>query len=322
MDSPPVVENSKVYWHEGCENNLVQLGRLLPRGTESKHSVPYEVIMNSPVPDPPLGGQNVTYFNELQHPFHQPMSDTSIPNPEDLLRELGEWENIPFTVTTEELSKAYDKEREEFEEPMESVREKAKEVAAILLKAKHTVCYTGAGISTAANIPDFRGPQGVWTLKAKGVLPGRFTEDEEFRPTLSHYAITELSRRNLIHFVTTTNMDALHLRSGLPRHLICEQHGNGNKEVCTKCRKMFYRQYSTSYSADYFSHETGRKCDFCSGNLRDTIVNFSEVLSEDDMQRSLFHARKSDAAIVMGTSMNVEPAASFPNKCFKNDGKV
>jgi len=239
----------------------------------------------------------------------------------NILAELDALASIPFTLTKEELSAAYDREREEFEEPLESVREKAKEVAAILRGAQHAVCYTGAGVSTAANIPDFRGPKGVWTLKAKGQSFAGFDE-ESIRPTFSHYAITELARRHLIHFVISTNMDALHLRTGLPVHLISEQHGNGHKEVCTRCRKAFYRQYKTSFGSDFFTHHTLRRCDFCDGPLRDTIVNFSEVLAEEDMLISLHHSRKSDVAMVLGTSMNVQPAASFPDKCFRNNGKL
>eukprot|EP00026_Physarum_polycephalum_P006426 Phypoly_transcript_06468.p1 GENE.Phypoly_transcript_06468~~Phypoly_transcript_06468.p1 ORF type:complete len:554 (+),score=76.17 Phypoly_transcript_06468:75-1736(+) len=323
IDSPPVVENSKVHWRAGCSGNLVQLGRLRPKSENTTSAICYNIIQESPAPDAPGDGECTSEFDEVQHISHRIVkSDVSAAQVDTILRDLEELEKTPFTLTKDELTAAYDKERDEFEEPMESLKEKVKEVAAILKNSKHTVCYTGAGVSTSANIPDFRGPQGVWTLKAKGMTSAKAFAEDVYYPTLCHYGITELARRNLINFVTTTNMDALHLRSGLPNHLICEQHGNGNKERCTKCHKSFYRQYRTTYSTDFFTHCTGRFCDFCGGELRDTIVNFSEVLADQDMLISLFHARKSEAALVLGTSMNVQPAASFPDKCFRNDGKL
>jgi NAD+-dependent protein deacetylase sirtuin 7 len=95
-----------------------------------------------------------------------------------------------------------------------------------LAVASLTRCHTkGAGISTSANIPDFRGPTGVWTMREKGKSVGGKNLHKAF-PTFAHYCVTELVRRALLRFVVSTNMDALHLRSGLPVHLISEQHGN------------------------------------------------------------------------------------------------
>lgn len=95
-------------------------------------------------------------------------------------------------------------------------------------------------------------------------------------------------------------MDSLHLRSGLLPHLICEQHGNMHKEICEKCRKVYYRQYDTERGYGN-SHVTGRKCDWCGAKLLDTIVNFGENLLEEDLMVSLHHSRKCDLALVLGT---------------------
>jgi NAD+-dependent protein deacetylase sirtuin 6 len=168
---------------------------------------------------------------------------------------------------------------------------------------------------------DFRGPNGVWTLREKGKLQGRVVD--KYYPTLSHYAVTELARRGLVKYVISTNMDALHFRSGLPGHLLNEQHGNKHKERCEKCAMEFFRQYDTLETVTSTrSHLTGRNCTFCGGRLRDTIVHFSEPVKPEDMMLAMYNARKSDLAVVIGTSMNVQPAASFPDKCFKNGGKL
>ena len=124
---------------------------------------------------------------------------------------------------------------------------------------------------------------------------------DQIYPTYSHYAITELTRRGLNKFVISTNMDALHLRSGLPKQLISEQHGNGNKERCVRCFSEFYRQYKVSgNSFNFRDHNTGRFCSFCKCNLVDTICHFSENLFAPDMLIAMHHARKSDLSIVLG----------------------
>uniref|UniRef100_A0A6B2LAT8 Deacetylase sirtuin-type domain-containing protein n=1 Tax=Arcella intermedia TaxID=1963864 RepID=A0A6B2LAT8_9EUKA len=185
-------------------------------------------------------------------------------------------------------------------------------------EAKHCVAFTGAGISTSANIPDFRGPRGVWTQRERGgVSKGKNVM--EAVPTFAHYAITELVKRGLIKFVITTNMDCLHIRSGLPRHLIIEQHGNVNKEVCVNCGTQHWRSYETTSTVlKTRDHYTCRYCNWCGGKLRDTIVHFSENWSEEHTEAlSLHHSRKCDLALIMGTSMNVQPNATFPEECLK-----
>jgi len=112
----------------------------------------------------------------------------------------------------------------------------------------------------------------------------------------------------------------LHLRSGLPRHLILEQHGNSHKEICSVCEKEFYRQFDVGKTVmNSRQHYTGRLCDFCGGKLQDTIVHFSENFRGEYISpMSMHHATKADVAIVMGTSMNVQPFAAYPDKVLKH----
>jgi mono-ADP-ribosyltransferase sirtuin 6 len=96
-------------------------------------------------------------------------------------------------------------------------------------------------------------------------------------------------------------MDALHRRSGLPSHLINEQHGDKHKERCERCGMEFFRQYDTLETVmSSRSHLTGRNCTFCGGRLRDTIVHFSEPVKPEDMLLAMYHARKCDLAVVLG----------------------
>jgi len=115
-------------------------------------------------------------------------------------------------------------------------------------------------------------------------------------------------------------MDCLHIRSGLPKHLIIEQHGNCHKEVCVNCGLEHWRAFDVGSTVlKTREHFTFRNCRWCGGKLRDTIVHFSENWSEQHTEvLSLHHAHKCDLAIIMGTSMNVQPNATFPELCLKN----
>ena len=130
------------------------------------------------------------------------------------------------------------------------------------------VVYTGAGISTAAKIPDYRSSDGLYAhgiLRPQLVLLSPFlckhfptplspphpthnlhrsTDLHSIYPTRSHMAITELYNRGHISFVVTSNHDNLHKRSGVPDEAIAELFGNGYEEFCLKCGKYYHRYYS------------------------------------------------------------------------------
>jgi NAD-dependent SIR2 family protein deacetylase len=206
-------------------------------------------------------------------------------------------------------------ERNEFIESNNSIEAKVSQVVALIKTAKYVVIYTGAGISTSANIPDFRGSNGIWTQMDFGrEAPDKTKSISEAKPTYAHYAITELVRRRIAHFVISTNMDSLHIRSGLPKHLIIEQHGNCHKEICQKCGTEYWRVYDVGDTVvKTRDHLTYRFCTWCKGKLQDTIVHFSENYHEEHTQIiSLHHAYRADLVIVLGTSMLVQPNATYP----------
>jgi NAD-dependent SIR2 family protein deacetylase len=172
------------------------------------------------------------------------------------------------------------------------------------------VVYTGAGISTSAEIPDFRGPEGVWTTKDKGKKPKAFKSILDIRPTFAHYAITELARRGMVKFVVTTNFDGLHWRSGLPVHLLEELHGSCFSLCCQQCQKFSRRPYEVIGSE---THRTGELCEWCGNELLETGVAFGEGYRSDlEPIITQYHAERADLAIVVGTSMCVQSAAMYP----------
>ena len=108
-------------------------------------------------------------------------------------------------------------------------------LAEIVGNCQHLVVHTGAGVSTTAGIPDFRGPKGVWTLEKKGVAPQTDVSFSDARPTPTHMAMVALEREGILKYVVTQNIDGLHLRSGLPRNKFSELHGNVFVERCETC---------------------------------------------------------------------------------------
>ena len=105
--------------------------------------------------------------------------------------------------------------REHFES-VDDLEYKSRKVAELIRDSSHLIVFTGAGISTSAGIPDFRGPQGVWTLRARGQEPSFRTSTLQAIPTPTHMALVELQKRGLLKYVVSQNCDGLHRRSGIP----------------------------------------------------------------------------------------------------------
>ena len=119
----------------------------------------------------------------------------------------------------------------------EDIKIKSKQLAEMLSTAKHAVFHTGAGISTASGIPDFRGPNGVWTKEKRNEKVEGGVSFESAQPTFTHTAIKTLVDKGLVKYVISQNVDGLHLKSGLPREYLSELHGNVMMEKCERCNR-------------------------------------------------------------------------------------
>lgn len=157
---------------------------------------------------------------------------------------------------------------------------------------------------------------GVWELRdhpgAKRSSTIRTTPSTKAIPSVTHMALVELARRNLLHFVVSQNTDGLHLRSGLPSTLLAELHGNSNLETCKKCSTRYLRDFRTRTSQKVHDHATSRKCTKCGSTLHDSIINFGENLPEYELETSCDHAERADLCLVLGSSLRVTPAADIP----------
>jgi len=195
---------------------------------------------------------------------------------------------------------------------------KVEKLCNFLKESKYTVVHTGAGISTACGIPDFRGPNGVWTRELRAgkrpnsqeaSLTSSECRFEDARPSLTHMALVLLVKLGLVQFVVTQNVDGLHLRSGLPSECLAELHGNVFSERCEACQRVCVRNFEIGSIG---LKPTGRRCRVCGGVLRDTLLDWDDPLPEDTLSLSREHSRRAELALVLGSSLRVRPANALP----------
>nr|XP_058916069.1 NAD-dependent protein deacylase sirtuin-6 isoform X3 [Kogia breviceps] len=173
-------------------------------------------------------------------------------------------------------------------DPPEELERKVWELAQLVWQSSNVVFHTGAGISTASGIPDFRGPHGVWTMEEQGLAPKFDTTFENARPTKTHMALVQLERVGLLRFLVSQNVDGLHVRSGFPRDKLAELHGNMFVEECVKCKTQYVRD---TVVGSMGLKATGRLCTVaksrglraCRGELRDTVLDWEDSLPDRDL---------------------------------------
>jgi len=125
----------------------------------------------------------------------------------------------------------------------------------------------------------------------------------------------------IVTFVTSTNLDGLHIASGIPEDKLAELHGNSFKEICEQCKASFHRKFDCTAQGTRSDHWTGRYCEHCNGKLRDTIINFGENLPENEFKKA-YQNSTCDLALVLGTSMRVQPSCSLPERAIKSGGSL
>ncbi|KAJ5770142.1 DHS-like NAD/FAD-binding domain-containing protein [Penicillium nucicola] len=205
------------------------------------------------------------------------------------------------------------------------VDKKAEALVNQIRKSKHFIVFTGAGVSTSAGIPDFRGPDGNWTLRAQGKPRTKHANTLQAIPSPSHMALVELQDRGILKHLISQNCDGLHRRSGILPEMISELHGNSNRESCKDCNKEYMRDFRavSTYERGDHDHRTGRKCARCGGTLLDSIVNFDEQLPARDLNLARENARTADLCLVLGSSLTVTPANGIPEIVGqRNDAKL
>ncbi|MGX1885966.1 SIR2 family NAD-dependent protein deacylase [Streptomyces sp. NPDC055287] len=186
---------------------------------------------------------------------------------------------------------------------------------------------SGAGISTDSGIPDYRGPNGLWTrdpAAAKLVTYDFYMADPDIRrrawrmrldsparrarPNDAHRAIAELERSGVPVRVLTQNVDGLHQLAGLPARKVLELHGSARSTVCTGCHARSPMEEALDRVR---AGEEDPHCLACGGILKSATVMFGQRLDPVVMSDALAITRASDVFVAVGTSLKVQPAASL-----------
>lgn len=206
------------------------------------------------------------------------------------------------------------------------LEEKINLLAEMVRQSTHAVVHTGAGISTAAGIPDFRGPKGVWTLEQQGLKPNMSISFNDAVPTKTHMILVSLAQSGHIHFLVSQNVDGLHLRSGFPPEKFSELHGNMFLDKCDKCERLFIRKSATETVGQKF---TGKACPIpkkngrkCRGKIHDTILDWEHELPLRDLNMADLNSRNADLSICLGTTLQIVPSGNLPVLTKKTGGKL
>jgi len=194
-----------------------------------------------------------------------------------------------------------------------------------LRDAERIVVLTGAGISTDSGIPDFRGPQGVWTKNPgaeKMATLQHYVADREVRkrawksridtfarelaPNPGHVALVDLERRGTLHTLITQNVDGLHLAAGNSAEKLVEIHGNVREVVCLDCGERAPMERAL---ARVRAGEDDPACRSCGGILKSATISFGQGLVQEDLVRAELAARECDLLLAVGTTLAVYPIA-------------
>jgi len=196
----------------------------------------------------------------------------------------------------------------------------------LLADARRVFVFTGAGISTRSNIPDFRGPQGVykdrapvyfqefvasdharreyWSFKAEGYRAFR-----DARPNAAHHALVALEKLGKLALLATQNVDGLHQLAGTSSELLVELHGTNLSVECLECGE---RELPERCMSEFEASGEPPRCRACSGFMKPAVVMFGQGLDAAHLRRAQAASRAADLVLALGSSLVVTPAADLP----------
>ncbi len=191
--------------------------------------------------------------------------------------------------------------------------------------AQRVVVLTGAGISTESGIPDFRGPQGVWTRDPKAEKMAtlqHYVADPDVRvrswqsrlhspawtaePNAGHRALVYLERRGKLHTLITQNVDGLHQKAGSSPARMVEIHGTMREVVCLSCGERAPMERAL---ARVRAGEADPACRSCGGILKSATISFGQSLVREDLLRAQEAAEACDLVLAVGSTLAVYPIA-------------
>ena len=205
------------------------------------------------------------------------------------------------------------------------VDDRIAEARRLLAEASRVVVLTGAGISTDSGIPDFRGPNGVWTkdpeaeklatlhhyvsdpaVRAKAWRRRLETLATTYEPNAGHHALVRLEQRGSLDTLITQNVDGLHLAAGTSPDKLVEVHGATRDVMCLDCDD---RAPIEAALERVRAGEEDPACRSCGGILKTATISFGQGLVPDDLARAGAAARRADLMLAVGTTLGVYPVA-------------
>ncbi len=196
----------------------------------------------------------------------------------------------------------------------------------LLAKSHRAVVFTGAGISTESGIPDFRGPNGLWSrfkptnyqdfIGSDDVRQQSWRQWFEHRsglleaiPNAGHVAVADLVAKGKVSAVITQNIDNLHQDSGIPADKVIELHGNATYAKCLECGTRIEMEV---IQKEFRDTDGIGPCSSCGGIVKLATISFGQMMPEEQMYRAEQEAVACDLFLVLGSSLTVYPAAAFP----------
>ncbi|MDZ7762171.1 MAG: NAD-dependent deacylase [Desulfovermiculus sp.] len=194
----------------------------------------------------------------------------------------------------------------------------------MLGQSKYTVAFTGAGISAESGVPTYRGAGGMWNVydPDKYANIDYFYQDPSYywqffrdvrypslhqaQPNTAHNALVSLERLSLLHTVITQNIDGFHQTAGSQK--VLELHGSTRVYTCMQCKE----QFSMHQVFEFLESKLPPTCPKCQGLIRPGTVMFGEALPMQVLHKAEEAALQADLFMCIGSSLVVQPAASFP----------
>ncbi|HEV7861929.1 MAG TPA: Sir2 family NAD-dependent protein deacetylase [Acidimicrobiia bacterium] len=212
------------------------------------------------------------------------------------------------------------------------------EIAGWLRDARSVVVLTGAGISTESGIPDFRGPNGVWTKDPKAEKLSNlyhYMNDPEVRvaawqarlvhpawtaePNAGHLALADLERGGHLDTLVTQNIDGLHQKAGSSPDRVIEIHGTVRQVVCMACAEQAPMERALDRVR---AGEADPPCRSCGGILKSATISFGQNLVAEDLIRAEKAARGCDLFLALGTTLTVFPVAALPGMALEGGARL
>ncbi|MCK5707128.1 MAG: Sir2 family NAD-dependent protein deacetylase [Candidatus Aureabacteria bacterium] len=213
---------------------------------------------------------------------------------------------------------------------------KTDEFGKVLKECNNIVCFTGAGISTESGIPDYRSKGGIWE-NFQPVYIDEFLRSKEKRilywqrkielwegisngkPNSGHMFIKKLYDMNKLTGLITQNIDGLHEKSGLPKKIIINLHGTNLETICLDCG---YLIPSEKVFAKIDLDKDVPLCPECNGFLKPNTISFGQQLRPNDLEKSKMLSESCDLMMAIGSTLVVQPAATFPMLAKKTNAKL